>query len=108
MSGGSVRLNKKDFSSIKNDLCITFDKNSEIIEVSDDDTIDQLAYCFSSLADVQNNTRKRVVDVIGILQSIGTVVEIPSKLQKDSKRHKRTVTITDESCLTIQCVRLMF
>jgi len=39
MSNGSVKIANKKYTSIKNDFCITFDKNSEIEEIDDDNKI---------------------------------------------------------------------
>lgn len=36
---GSVRIANKKFTTVKNDLCLIFEKNSEIIQVEDDGLI---------------------------------------------------------------------
>jgi replication factor A1 len=38
-SNGTVKMANKKYTSIKNDYCITFDRNSEIKEVEDDENI---------------------------------------------------------------------
>jgi len=35
-SNGNVKIANKKYTSIKNDYCIIFDKNSEIEEIEDD------------------------------------------------------------------------
>jgi replication factor A1 len=38
-SNGTVKMANKKFSSIKNDFCLVFEKNSQIIEAEDDGSI---------------------------------------------------------------------
>lgn len=38
-SNGTIKMANQKFTSIKNDFCIVFDRNSEIKEVGDDDNI---------------------------------------------------------------------
>jgi hypothetical protein len=44
-----VKVANKRFTSIKNDLCITFDKNSSVEEVEDDSQIQTQGYRLSLL-----------------------------------------------------------
>lgn len=39
LSNGEVKLANKKFSSIKNDYCLVFNNNAEIIPVEDDESI---------------------------------------------------------------------
>lgn len=52
-SGGVLKVANKKFTSIKNEYSLTFDQNSEIIEVNDDDNIKREAFSFSTLAQIK-------------------------------------------------------
>ena len=39
MSGGTVKLANQRFATVKNDFCLVFDRQAEIKEVADDDSI---------------------------------------------------------------------
>ncbi len=49
ISGGQIKIANKKFTSISNDFCITFDKNTTIEEASDDESIGAQGFCFVSI-----------------------------------------------------------
>ena len=46
MSGGKVQLANQRYSTLKNDFCIVFDKNADIVQVPNDKTIEEKGYNF--------------------------------------------------------------
>jgi hypothetical protein len=99
-----VKLSNQRFTSIKNDFCLVFDRNAEIIEVPDDSTIQDQGYNYVTLKDIQDlpdtDMRYKVVDVIGVILYVANDQEVNTKagLQK----RKRMISICDESGLYIQ------
>ena len=53
-ANGQVKLANKKFTSIKNDNCITFDTNAEIVEVNDDTDIKNQGFSFVPLKSLEN------------------------------------------------------
>ncbi len=89
------------YSSIKNDFCLTFDKNAHIEACAEDDSIKGIGFNFVTIDEINDYEQSRTVDTIGIVTQVGAVAQINIKntgLQKD----KRSVTIVDESQLQIQ------
>ena len=64
------------FATVKNDFCLVFDKNAEIQEVPDDQSIKERGYNFTSLGNVLTEERIRIIDFIGILVRVGDMTEI--------------------------------
>jgi replication factor A1 len=48
-SNGQVKLANKKFTSIKNDYCLTFDQNADILEAEEDNQIKKQGYSFVGL-----------------------------------------------------------
>ena len=71
MSNGSVKIANKKYTSIKNDHCVVFDKNSEIEEVNDDNQISQQGFCFVTIDEINDFEQSRTVDTIGIITNVG-------------------------------------
>jgi hypothetical protein len=44
-----VKLANKKFTSIKNDYCLTFDQNADILEAEEDNQIKKQGYSFVGL-----------------------------------------------------------
>lgn len=52
-ANGQVKLANKKFTSIKNDYCLTFDQNADIVEVGDDAMIKRQGFSFVELKKIQ-------------------------------------------------------
>lgn len=52
MSGGKVQLANQRYTTLKNDFCIVFDKNADIVQVPNDVSIQERGYNFVTLDDV--------------------------------------------------------
>jgi replication factor A1 len=101
MSNGTIKIANQKYTSIKNDYCIVFDRNSEIAEVPDDENIKQQGFCFVTIDEINEFEQSRTVDTIGIITSVGQVSNFQPKNGGPSK-DKRTLQIADESSLAIQ------
>ncbi|CDW72882.1 replication protein a 70 kda dna-binding [Stylonychia lemnae] len=99
-SNGSVKIANQKFTQIKNDFCLVFDKNADIVEVPDDQSIQEQAFNFISVKDIVNIDRNKTVDVIAVIHQVSQGVDIQTKsgLQKT----KKMITIADESKLSVQ------
>lgn len=52
VSSGQVKIANQKFQRIKNDFCLVFDKNAEIVEVPDDNSILNVGYTFIPIKEV--------------------------------------------------------
>ncbi len=71
MSNGTVKIANQKFQRVKNDFCLIFDKNAEIVEVPDDTSINVVAYNFVQLSAMVRLPGNSYVDFIGVLTHIG-------------------------------------
>jgi len=55
---------------VKNDFCLIFDKNAEIVEVPNDCSINELAFNFVSLRSMVNLPGNSYVDFLGVVANI--------------------------------------
>jgi replication factor A1 len=95
-SNGSIKIANKKFTSIKNDHCITFDKNSQIVPVDDDEDIKTQGFCFVTISEVNDFEQTRAVDVIGVITNAGSTTNFTPKNGGPSK-DKRTLVVVDDS-----------
>jgi replication factor A1 len=89
------------YSSLKNDFCLVFDKNADIVEVPNDSSILQKGYTFVGLDEITTMDRVRIIDFIGIVASVGPMSDI--QLRSGEMKSKRAVILCDESGLSIEC-----
>ena len=67
-----MKIANQKYTSIKNDFCLVFDKNAEIIEVPEDESIqDTCGFNFIPIKDIALMEKNRVVDLIAIVHSVG-------------------------------------
>lgn len=64
------------YTQIKNDFCITFDKNAEVIEIPDDSSINLVGYNFVNVKDIRTINKHSVIDVIGVCINPGFVTDV--------------------------------
>ncbi len=72
-SNGTVKIANKKYTSIKNDYCIVFDRNSEIVAADDDQKIKTQGFCFVTIDEVNEFEQMRTIDTIGIITQVGQV-----------------------------------
>jgi len=71
IAGGTVKIANSRFTSIKNDYCLTFDRNAEIVEVPEDEAIPTQGYNLFTINEIQSNDRLKTIDIIAVVHSIG-------------------------------------
>ena len=70
-SNGQVKLANKKFTSIKNDYCLTFDQNADVLEAEEDNQIKKQGFSFIGLKAIQEMVQQQAVDVVGIVVEVG-------------------------------------
>ena len=93
MSGGKVQLANQRYQTLKNDFCIVFDKNADIVQVPNDCSIQEKGYNFMSLEDVPNIQNVKIIDFVGVLISVGSTVEL--QLKSGEMKKKRSIIVAD-------------
>lgn len=93
-------MSNQRFTSIKNDFCLVFDKNGEIVEVADDDQIKFKGYNFMSLEEIKKIDKTRSIDLIGVVCQVDPINSC--QLKSGQVKDKRMVSICDESGFIIQ------
>jgi len=69
-SNGSVKMANQKYTSIKNDFCIVFDRNSEIEEAEDTDNIQVQGFSFTTIDEINDFEQMRTVDAIGVITNV--------------------------------------
>jgi len=104
ISKGSLRVANKQFSNVNNDYEMTLNANSEVEEVPEDAASIQMPamkYKFVKIDALGPYVNGReLVDVLGIVQSVGSIVMIRRK-NSNEEIPKRDITIADESQKTV-------
>lgn len=78
-SSGTIKMANKKFTSITNDFCIYFDKNSDIQEAKDDGSISNQAFDFCAIKSIDDIVQQKTIDVIGVVTEIGEKTSIQTK-----------------------------
>jgi len=53
-ANGTVKMANQKYTSIKNDYCIVFDRNSEIEEVEDSELISVVGFSFTTIDEIND------------------------------------------------------
>ena len=72
-----------------------FDKNAEIVEVPDDNSILNVGYTFIPIKEVAQIAGNQYIDVCGIVRDIGALSKITVK--SGESKSKRVISICDDS-----------
>lgn len=99
---GVIKTANKKFSNLNNDYELTLSSDSQIFPCHDfDDTqMPALKFNFVPLSQVKNVEVDGIVDVIGVCQTAGEVVNLVSKTTRKELK-KRDVTIVDQSLSSV-------
>lgn len=99
---GVIKTANKKFSNLNNDYELTLSSDSQIFPCHDfDDTqMPALKFNFVPLSQVKNVDVDGIVDVIGVCQTAGDVVNLVSKTTRKELK-KRDVTIVDQSLSSV-------
>lgn len=89
----------KRFTSIKNDFCIVFEKNAQILEVPDDGSIAAQAFDFTSIKEIAEVFQLMTLDICGVVSEISEkeIINLRSGMQKV----RMYVTLIDDSYFSI-------
>eukprot|EP00349_Pseudokeronopsis_sp_Brazil_P004562 CAMPEP_0202970298 /NCGR_PEP_ID=MMETSP1396-20130829/16270_1 /ASSEMBLY_ACC=CAM_ASM_000872 /TAXON_ID= /ORGANISM="Pseudokeronopsis sp., Strain Brazil" /LENGTH=188 /DNA_ID=CAMNT_0049698709 /DNA_START=518 /DNA_END=1086 /DNA_ORIENTATION=+ len=69
-SNGQIKIANKKFTSINNDYCINFDKNAKIEESPDDASIQEVAFNFVSIDEINDIEQSKSIDTIGVITQV--------------------------------------
>jgi replication factor A1 len=99
-SGGNVKNMNRAYSSLDVQFEISFDKNSVIKPMEDDDKIPSFKFNFQNIDYLPKLNINSSVDVCAILEEIGNIEEFTSK--RGELLVKRNLMITDHTCHSIE------
>lgn len=89
----------KRFTSIKNDFCIVFEKNAQILEVPDDGTIAEQAFDFTDIKTIQEVIQLVTLDICGVVTEISDKETV--NLKSGQQKVRKYVTLIDDSYCSI-------
>jgi replication factor A1 len=99
LSGGTVKVARREFNVSKHRYEITFDKTCRIEEVANDEQIDEINFSFTDLRSCQQRQVPFTVDLCGIITGVGTCVVFTSKAGVDLV--KRDIIVVDDSATSM-------
>lgn len=92
---------KRQYSNVNNDYEMTFESGTVVEKAEDPESVPQVRFNFTNISDLQNVDKDGLVDVIGIVKTVGEVGEAVSKAtQKPYK--KRELELVDETGFSIR------
>ncbi|XP_025413456.1 replication protein A 70 kDa DNA-binding subunit isoform X1 [Sipha flava] len=99
---GAIKTANKKFSNLNNDYELTLSGETQVFPCHDFDEsqMPALKFNFIQLSEVKNVEVDGIVDVIGVCQTAGDVVNLVSKTTRKELK-KRDVTIVDQSLSSI-------
>ena len=98
MSGGRVKVADSRYSNGRT-YEINFDDKAIINNATDDASIKQATYNFSSIASISDIEPNRTIDVLGVITNVGESASINTKTNRTT--NKRDLTIVDNSNASI-------
>ena len=106
VSKAGLKPARKQYNNLNADFEIWLENTSEVTEVTDDSSaggggIKLANYSFTRIADLESVEAGRVVDLVGVVQSVGDVSTIITK--KDARElQKRDIVLMDETATCVQ------
>lgn len=99
---GAIKTANKKFSNLNNDYELTLSGETQIFPCHefDESQMPALKFNFIQLSEVKNVEIDGIVDVIGVCQTAGDVVNLVSKTTRKELK-KRDVTLVDQSLSSI-------
>jgi len=94
-SGGRIKMANKAFSSLPNDYEISFGSDAIIQAQQDSGAIQKQCYNFVKIDALEQTQPNSIVDIVGVINSIGPATEITAKSGKQFT--KRELEMVDES-----------
>ncbi|KAG4093893.1 replication factor-a protein [Neocallimastix lanati (nom. inval.)] len=96
ISGGSIRLANKRFNSCNNEYEMTLDQNSNVTLCNDNSDEPKIHYSFIPLDQLMNIEKDSIIDVIGVVDQVGDIVQLISKTT-NKPIQKRDIFIVDDT-----------
>lgn len=95
MSGGSLKVANKKFTSIRNDYELQFNERSNISPVDDDGRISTVQFSLVKINVLESIPPDTMVDVAGVVTQCGQAMTINTKAGKTMQ--KKDITIADDT-----------
>lgn len=92
---GAITQAKKQYSTLSNDYEIQLDRDTVVEEILNDDSVPKVQFHLMKFDQLQNTENNTIVDVVGIVKSVGEVREIVAKSGKPYTR--RDISLVDET-----------
>ncbi|KAF5183204.1 Replication protein a subunit [Thalictrum thalictroides] len=100
ISQGTLKPASKNFSRLQNDFEIHLDRNSLVQPSEDDISIPRQQFHFRSIGDIENMESNFILDVIGVVSSIGLTASLTKK--DGTETLKRTLQLKDMSGKSVE------
>lgn len=94
-SNGSIKMANKRYTSVRNDFCIVFEKNSEIVLAEDDGSISNQAFDFCQINDIQEIMQMKTIDVVGIISELGDKEQV--NLRSGQTKFRKYIQLVDDT-----------
>jgi replication factor A1 len=91
----------KRYTSVRNDFCIVFEKNSEIVLAEDDGSISNQAFDFCPINDITDIMQMKTIDVVGIISDLGDKEQV--NLRSGQTKFRKYIQLVDD---TEKCISL--
>jgi replication factor A1 len=101
ISGCKVNMAKKNFSNLKNDYELMFERDSIVERAEDTVDVPKVKYHFSNVGDLQSIDKDTTIDIIGVLKEVAEMSQIVSK-STQKPFDKRDLTIVDDSGYSVK------
>ena len=101
-SGGKLKMANKQWTSIKNEYEITFDRSATInVVADDDDSIKSIMFEFVKLAKIEDLPIKATIDCAGVVRDFQPVSTLTAK-STGRELFKRDVSLVDDSGVAVR------
>ena len=91
-----VNMAKKQFSNLKNDYELAFERDTVVEKAEDQQNLPQVRYNFTNIAALQEIEKDTTIDIIAVLKEVSEVSQITSKTTQ-KPFDKRELTLVDDS-----------
>lgn len=105
LSKASIKLARKQFSSVANDYEIHLEKDSIVLPVSEKElggqALPMLKFSFEKIQDLMSFQKDESVDILGVVKEIGELSQITTK-STQRQLSKRDLVLADASCCMVR------
>ncbi|XP_034746067.1 replication protein A 70 kDa DNA-binding subunit-like isoform X3 [Etheostoma cragini] len=97
----TLKVAKKQFSTLKNDYEMTLHANSSITPCDDNQGIPAVHYDFVPIAELENRDKDAIIDVIGVCTSAEDVSRITTKNSREVSKRALNLIDTTSKVVTV-------